>query len=278
VLVSVITRQSGPATARLRQTAGVPPPPPQFPRASAYDPDWVAENQMGPNALWLLEALCHHLVLEPGMRVLDLGCGKAMTSVFLAREFDVQVVAHDWWIPATDNWRRIVEAGQGPRVLPVHAEAHALPFADGCFDAVVSVDAYHYFGTDDLYVERMARLLVPGGQLGVVVPGLRHEPERVPPPGLAEWWSWDLASFHSPDWWRRLWERSGMVEVTAAEWLPDGHRLWLEWAELMDDWAEAHGRRRYGRDAALLRADADELLGFAILTARPVDPGPPRSS
>ena len=27
----------------------------EFPRSNAYDPDWVLENQMGPNALWLIE-------------------------------------------------------------------------------------------------------------------------------------------------------------------------------------------------------------------------------
>ena len=31
---------------------------PRFPRASVYPARWVAENQMGPNALWLTEWLC----------------------------------------------------------------------------------------------------------------------------------------------------------------------------------------------------------------------------
>ena len=39
--------------------------------------------------------------IEPGMKVLDLGCGKAMSSIFLAREFRVSVWATDLWIPAT---------------------------------------------------------------------------------------------------------------------------------------------------------------------------------
>jgi len=60
---------------------------------SRYDPDWVIDGQMGPNALWLAEWLSTALDLQPGMRVLDLGCGKAMTSVFWAREFDLRVYA-----------------------------------------------------------------------------------------------------------------------------------------------------------------------------------------
>ena len=29
----------------------------QFPRSSKYDPEWMCENEMGPNALWLTEFL-----------------------------------------------------------------------------------------------------------------------------------------------------------------------------------------------------------------------------
>jgi len=37
------------------------------------------------------------------MRVLDLGCGKALSSIFLAKEYGTQVWATDLWISATDN-------------------------------------------------------------------------------------------------------------------------------------------------------------------------------
>ena len=55
----------------------------QFPRSAAYDLEWVFENQMGPNVLWLTESLAHSMELKPGMRVLDLGCGRALSSIFL---------------------------------------------------------------------------------------------------------------------------------------------------------------------------------------------------
>ena len=107
---------------------------------------------MGPNALWLTESLAERMSLTAGMRVLDMGCGKGLSSVFLAKEYGLQVWATDLWIDAGENYRRFCEAGVEDSVFPIHAEAHALPFADGFFDAMVSVDAYHYFGTDDLYM------------------------------------------------------------------------------------------------------------------------------
>lgn len=57
---------------------------PEFPRSSNYDPHWLMAGVMGPHALWLAEWLSRDLILTPGMRVLDLGCGKALSSIFLA--------------------------------------------------------------------------------------------------------------------------------------------------------------------------------------------------
>src|SRR5579862_1604828 len=114
----------------------------RFPRSAAYNPRWVLAKIMGPNVLWLTEALSQVIDLQPGMRVLDMGCGKAISSIFLAREFGVQVWATDLWIGATDNWQRIQQSEEANRVFPIHAEAHALPFAEGFFDAAVSLDSY----------------------------------------------------------------------------------------------------------------------------------------
>lgn len=56
----------------------------RFARASGYHPDWVlAGAGSAANALWLTEWLTEALDLRPGMRVLDLGCGRAMSSVFV---------------------------------------------------------------------------------------------------------------------------------------------------------------------------------------------------
>lgn len=111
-------------------------------------------NGCGANSLWLTEWLSSEMELKPGMRVLDLGCGKGMSSIFLAREFDVQVWATDLWTDATGNLQRVRDADIEDRVFPIHADARSLPFAGGLFDAIVCVDAFSYFGTDALYLRR----------------------------------------------------------------------------------------------------------------------------
>lgn len=81
-----------------------------FPLAAKYDANWVVDNMMGPNALWLAESLSQVMDLRPGMRVLDMGCGKALSSIFFAQEFGVDIWAADLWIRAEDNVKRIQEA------------------------------------------------------------------------------------------------------------------------------------------------------------------------
>ena len=102
----------------------------KYPKTEKYDNNWIQENWMGPNPLVLLEELCGHFDLKPGMKVLDMGCGKGLTSIFLAKEYGVTVFANDLWIDVTENLKRFEEAGVADKVYPIHAEAHALPYAN----------------------------------------------------------------------------------------------------------------------------------------------------
>ena len=85
--------------------------------------------------MWLTEWLTGDMNLRRGMRVLDLGCGRGASSVFLHREFDVQVWSVDLWFSADERARRIRDAGMADAVFPLRADARALPFTEGFFDA-----------------------------------------------------------------------------------------------------------------------------------------------
>ena len=245
---------------------------PHYPRTNRYDMEWILRNLMGPNPLWLMESILDDMQIGPGMRVLDLGCGRAVSSIFVAKETGARVFATDLWIDAAGNWRRIVEAGAEGLVVPIHAEAHTLPFAEGFFDAVVSVDAYHYFGTDQLYLSHaLAPLVRPGGRIGIVVPGVVEEFETVPE-HLEGWWDPELWSFHSPAWWRGLWERSGAVELEFADLIPGAVDEWALWEEISIE----RGEPRREDDlppvipgtAEVLRADGGRALGFVRMVGR----------
>lgn len=236
-----------------------------FPRSNRYDPRWVAENQMGPNALWLAEWLMERLELTPGMRVLDMGCGKVISSIFLAREYGVSVFATDLWIPAGENWGRVCEAKLENQVFPIHAEAHALPYAENFFDAIVSFDSYSYYGTDDLYLSYIIRFLKPGGKIGIVVPGLQSEIEGKPPEHLLRkqkngkvFWEPECFTFHSAEWWRRHWEKSSEVKVEISDTMPEGWRHWAQHERAL----EVSGLAIFPSDEETLLADSGRSLAL----------------
>lgn len=207
---------------------------PHFPRASTYHPDWIqASVSGGANPLWLTEWLSSDLELTPGMRVLDLGCGRAISSIFLRREFGVQVWATDLWFSATENYQRIADADVSDGVFPIHADARSLPFANEFFDAIVSIDSFFYYGTDDHYLNYLARFLKPDGQLGIAGVGLMHELDDSLPEHLRSWWTPDLCCLHSALWWRRHWQKTAIIDVSLADTMPDGWQRWLEWQRVI---------------------------------------------
>jgi cyclopropane fatty-acyl-phospholipid synthase-like methyltransferase len=210
----------------------------------------------------LTEWLTQAMQLQPGMKVLDLGCGRAMSSVFLRREFDVQVWATDLWFSASENLQRIRDAGVEDGVFPIHADARALPFAGDFFDAIVSIDSFIYYGTDDHYLNYLARFVKPGGRIGIAQVGLVHEIDDPVPAHLREWLSQDqLWCLHSPAWWRRHWGRTGILDIEEADMLADGWRDWLDWLRLVapDDATTEVG---------VLEADAGSHLGYVRVVGR----------
>jgi cyclopropane fatty-acyl-phospholipid synthase-like methyltransferase len=233
----------------------------RFPRSSKYHPDWVLAGVSGAaNPLWMAEWLTEVLDLRPGMRVLDLGCGRAMSSIFLRREFGVQVWATDLWFSASENLQRIQDAGVEDGVFPIHADARSLPFAAGFFDALVSIDSFFYYGTDDLYLNYLARFVKPGGQLGIAGAGLMREMEGTVPAHLRQWWTADLWCLHSAAWWRRHWERTGILDITAADALADGWRLWRDWLQVIAP--------ENTTEIQALEADSGSHLGYVRAVGR----------
>src|SRR5712671_6632104 len=233
----------------------------RFPRSSQYHPEWVIANASGgANALWMTEWLAAALDLRPGMRVLDLGCGRALSSIFLHREFGVEVWATDLWFSASENIHRIRDAGVEDHVIPLHADARSLPFGAEFFDAIVSIDSFVYYGTDDLYLNYLARFVKPGGQVGIAGAGLVREIEGRVPEHLREWWTHDLWCLHSAAWWRRHWERTGIIDIEMAETMSDGWQLWLDWHRAIAPDNEA--------EIKALESDRGDYLGYVRLVGR----------
>jgi len=226
------------------------------------DVEFLRAHLMGPSSIVMIEELTANLSLQKGMRVLDLGCGTGLTSIYLAQKFGVTVFATDLWIRATDNYRRFKEFSLGDLIIPIHADAYSLPFAEQYFDAVISIDAYQYFGANEQYLDcHLAPLVKEGGIFAIAMPGVKAEfNEGVPlelQPFLSS--SVDDIHWHTCDWWRKLWEHSTNVYVESVREMNCFSKAWEEWLLCDND---------YARDnIALLKADDGKYMNLISLIA-----------
>ena len=235
-----------------------------YPLTARYDPDWIRANALGENALCQVEILSRSLPFRSGMRVLDLACGNATSSIFLAREFNVEVWAVDGTVSADDNRARAVEFGCERSVFPLRLEAHALPFASGFFDAIIAIDSYLYFGTDDRYLAYLVGFLKTSGYLGVVDVAFTRELESAAdaPEYLRSRYPTHWSFVHCAAWWRSHWSKTGLVDVLQAEYLAESE-------ELLHDYIEERPPAEH--DNSIMWAvprDHDGLIALMCLVAR----------
>ena len=224
-----------------------------------FDDDFMSENMMGPNSVRVLEEMVEDLHLEEGMRVLDLGCGKGLTSIYLARKFGVTVYATDLWIPATENYRRFKEQGLEDRIIPIHADAHDLPYADEFFDCIISVDSFHYFGYEKEYLdEHLAPLLKKGGKIIVGVPGLQNEFVNEVPEEMKPYYKLEY-HFHTCSWWKDLWSKSDIVGNIECRDLSCHEQAWKDWLKCDNEYAK--------QDIDMMKAEGGKYFSTVCFSA-----------
>ncbi|HKB72170.1 MAG TPA: methyltransferase domain-containing protein [Thermoanaerobaculia bacterium] len=230
--------------------------PPKAGRRKA--PDGSLRASSGQNPAVQAARLAEAISLARGERVLDLGCGRAASSLFLAREYGAAVWAVDLDVSPTENLAAIRRAGCESLVFPLRADARDLPFAEEYFDAAIAIDSYHYFGTDDRFLPYLAGFVRSGGHIGVAdvaftreIPTADDAPEFLRAT-FGEHWSF----VHSVEWWRNEWERTGLVDIVAADPLPESRRLLQDY--VLD-------RAAAGRSDEIARAAVDDDEGLLVL-------------
>ena len=103
------------------------------------------------------------LTVPKGSLVLDLGCAFGFGTRLLQTDFEAY--GHDL---SSDYIRRA--RGVAPRATFTHGPAHAVPYPDGYFDAVLLLDVLEHVPDPAAVIQEIGRLLRPGGQLIVSVP------------------------------------------------------------------------------------------------------------
>ena len=113
-----------------------------------------------------LELVAGKLDLEPGMRVLDVGCGWGSFAMHAAREYGVQVTGITLSEKQAQRAReRVADAGLSEQVEIRVQDYRQL--AHGTFDAIASIGMSEHVGESqiDVYARTLFSLLRPGGKL-----------------------------------------------------------------------------------------------------------------
>jgi SAM-dependent methyltransferase len=118
------------------------------------------------------QAMLEAARLQPGERVLDVGCGFGTSTVEAAER-----VAPSGWVVGVDisaamlepAHQRVAAAGLD-NVELVQADAQLHPFEESLFDAVISRFGVMFFEDPHAAFANLARALRPGGRLAFVCP------------------------------------------------------------------------------------------------------------
>jgi protein-L-isoaspartate(D-aspartate) O-methyltransferase len=155
-----------------------------------YDGRWRA----------VAEQMVAHYGLQPGMRILDVGCGKA----FLLYEFTqvvpgVEVVGLDISAYALENAK--------PEVQPfLHlGSAAQLPYPDDSFDFVYSINTLHNLYINELWAALAELERVSRAAQYLCVEAYRNEREKV----NLLYWQLTCRAFHTPAEWEWIFGQTG---------------------------------------------------------------------
>ena len=100
-----------------------------YPELQEYSRDEIYEDYFGGGGLYLAARMARTLHLHSNDLVLDLGCGKGSTSIFLAKHYGVRVVGLDLWTSEDFLRQKFSAHGYADQIAAIQTDATGLlPF------------------------------------------------------------------------------------------------------------------------------------------------------
>ena len=205
-----------------------------------------AETMMGPNSVRVLEELFdkYPLQLTSDDLILDLGCGKGLTSLVIAKETGAKVYANDLWVSAEENKKRFALWGVSEQITPICEDANNLHFEEKQFDALISIDSYHYFaGHKGFFQEKILPFIKDSGVVLIGIPGLKEEFTGRAEELLSDWLGDEAYMFKSLKTWKELIGSHERIESVITWEMDCFSKAWSEW--LAVDNKFANGDRQH---------------------------------
>lgn len=211
-----------------------------YPLSRKYSTPELMLKIMGPNPIKLAEELLTDNHISDGSVVCDLGSGQGLTSVFLAKEYGFTVYAADLWSDPKENRSFFQKMGlSDTEIIPIKADAAALPFKEEFFDAVISIDSYNYFGRDPNFLDqKLLPFVKDGGYIYIAIPGMKKDcHDKLPQELLLSWTSEQLDYMHDTDYWHNMVSQCQDAETIEVCQMESNDEVWADWLIQNNDYA-----------------------------------------
>ena len=156
-----------------------------------------------------------------GAKLLDVGCGNGAQTVRLLGRFR-HVVGLDVVREHLGTFRRALAGLDGANCSPVLYDGARMPFRDGEFDAVLSIETLEHAANEQQLLREIRRVLQPGGTLVLSVPNkwwiFETHGANLPllPWNRVPFFSWLPGPIHGRYARARIYTRRGLVQLLSA--------------------------------------------------------------
>lgn len=228
-----------------------------------YETPELMEKIMGPNPIKLEEELMLGNKIPDGSVVCDLGSGRGLTSVFLAKEYGFKVYAADLWSDPEENKKFFESMGlTEEQIISVKADAENLPFEKDFFDAVVTTDSYNYFGRNSGYLdEKLLPFVKSGGYIYISIPGMKKDcHDDLPKELLLSWTPEQLDYMHDAVYWKAMVEQCVGAELIEIGEMESNDEVWADWLKQDNEYAVG--------DRKSMEAGGGKYLNFIKIVLR----------
>lgn len=214
-----------------------------YPELDGYSRDECYQDFFGGGGLYLAANMVRNLRLKPDDILLDLGCGKGATSIFLAKHYGVQVIALDLWTSAEFLNEKFTAQGCSDRISAIQMDAtQPLPFPENYFDTIFCMNSFNFYGGNVDFLKHLLKHLKPGGQLCIgseVLSAEFTEEQIANPPDVyafklpypnehVDVFKEDFEKQRTPAWWRELFQSSGLLNIEVCRKLEDADVIYEE--------------------------------------------------
>ena len=208
----------------------------QMAYSSAYWPAGAAAYSLEEAQAAKLDLVCRKIGLQPGSRMLDVGCGWGSLSLYAAEHFEARVTG----VTISAEQKRFIDARIAERGLADRVEIRLQDYRDvfddprtppGSFDVAASIEMGEHVGQANYptYVEVLHNAVKPGGR--VLIQQMSRTGKH---PGGGPF----IESFIAPDMHMRPVEETVLFLESGGLEVHDVHGIWDHYVRTVDDWLE----------------------------------------